>query len=152
MPLTATPLQTSTKVSRFSNLFLSFTADAAIQDLAALGRLTGIPYFFTFEAWNEEKEDSRELRAARQALSDSQDPLDDHSLEQDFLKLKQIEIARRMQEKYEGHVIRRTRDSLDWQGTPLIPLPPLRTEYVYLDLTERELQIITDHGKSLREK
>ncbi|KJA15384.1 hypothetical protein HYPSUDRAFT_207935 [Hypholoma sublateritium FD-334 SS-4] len=120
-------------------------------DLAAMGRLTGIPHFFTLEAWNEEKEDARELRLARKERPDGYDPLTDDDSERDAVKLKQVEIARRMHERSEGHVIRRTRDSLDWKGTRLIPLPPLRTEYVYLDLTERELQIITDHGKSLQE-
>lgn len=117
-----------------------------------MGRLTGIPHFFTLEAWNEEKDDARELRLARKELPDSYDALYDDGSERDIVKLKQIEIARRMHERSEGHVIRRTRDSLDWKGTRLIPLPPLRTEYVYLNLTERELQIITDHGKSLQEK
>ncbi|KJA20680.1 hypothetical protein HYPSUDRAFT_203649 [Hypholoma sublateritium FD-334 SS-4] len=133
MPLTATPLQTSTK------------------DLAAMGRLAGIPHFFTLEAWNEEKEDARELRLARKELPDDDNPLNDDDSERDVVKLKQVEIARRMHERSKGHVIRRTRDSLNWKGIRLIPLPPLRTEYVYLDLTERELQIITDHGKSLQE-
>ncbi|KJA17089.1 hypothetical protein HYPSUDRAFT_206460 [Hypholoma sublateritium FD-334 SS-4] len=134
MPLTATPLQTSTK------------------DLAAMGRLTGIPHFFTHEAWNEEKEDARELRLARKELPDGYDPLKDDDSERDVVKLKQVEIARRMYANSEGHVIRRTRNSLDYKGVPLIPLPLLTTEYVYLDLTERELGIITDHGSSLQEK
>ena len=117
-----------------------------------MGRLTGVPHFFTREAWIEEKEDSRELRQARRDLPDDYDPLYDDNSETDLYKLKQIDIARRMQERSEGRVIRRTRESLNWQGTCLIPLPPLKTEYVHLDLTERELQIITDHGKALQEK
>lgn len=117
-----------------------------------MGRLTGIAHFFTQEAWNEEKEDARELRLARKELSDNYDPFEDDDSERDIVKLKQVEIAHRMYEKSEGHVIRRTRDSLDWKGRHLIPLPPLRTEYAYLDLTERELRIITDHGNSLQDK
>ena len=117
-----------------------------------MGRLTGVPHFFTHEAWIEEKEDSRELRQARKDLPDDYDPLYDDDSETNLYKLKQVEIARRMQERSEGRVIRRTRESLNWQGTCLIPLPPLKTEYVHLDLTERELQIITDHGKALQEK
>lgn len=117
-----------------------------------MGRLTGIQHFFTQDAWNEEKEDARQLRLARRELPDSYDPLKDDDSERDVVKLKQVEIARRLHETSKGHVIRRTRDSLDWKGTHLIPLPPLRTEYVYLDLTERELRIITDHGSSLQEK
>ena len=117
-----------------------------------MGRLTGIPHFFTHEAWNEEKEDTRELRQARKELPENYDPLHDDDSERDLVKLKQVEIARRMHAKSEGHVIRRTRESLDYKGVPLIPLPPLTTEYVYLNLTERELAIITEHGSSLREK
>ena len=117
-----------------------------------MGRLIGLSFFFTHEAWNEEKEDTRVLRLARKELPDSIDPLQDEDSERDIVKLKQVEIARRMNDQSAGHVIRRTRDSLDYKGIRLVPLPPLTTEYVYLDLTERELRIITDNGSSLREK
>lgn len=117
-----------------------------------MGRLTGIPYFFTPEAWEEEKQDVRDLRQARKELPEEYDPLNDDDSDHDLVKLKQVEIARRMYGQSEGHVIRRTRNSLDWKGSPLIPLPPLKTEYAYLDLTERELRIITANGNSLQEK
>ena len=117
-----------------------------------MGRLIGLSFFFTHEAWNEEKEDARELRGARRELLDSLDPQQDDDPECDIIKLKQVEIARRMNKQSTGHVICRARDSLDYMGIPLIPLPPLTTEYVYLDLTTRELGIITEHGSSLREE
>lgn len=92
MPLTATPLQTSTKVSD-PPMFSLFIIDPSAKDLAAMGRLTGIPYFFTPEAWEEEKEDVRDLRQARKQLPEGYDPLNDDDSDSDLVKLKQVEIG-----------------------------------------------------------
>ncbi|KAF9470773.1 hypothetical protein BDN70DRAFT_939435 [Pholiota conissans] len=129
--LTGTPLQTSTK------------------DLAAMGRLTGLECFSNTAAYHEEKEDLRELRRARKEMQDLGDTADDN--EQDFVKLCQIKIAQRMQHQSAGHIIRRTTASLNYKGEELVPLPPCETVYVYLDLTKRELKIITAIGQNLEE-
>ncbi|KAF8153559.1 hypothetical protein BJ912DRAFT_868663 [Pholiota molesta] len=129
--LSATPLQTATK------------------DLAAMGRLTGIPHFLSDDAWEEEKEDTRSLRRAREGKEPSAD--NDEENDQDQVKLCQIAIAERMNRQSKGHVLRRTLNSLNWEGHPLVPLPPCETIHAYLDLTPRELKIITANGQSLKE-
>ncbi|KAF8951749.1 P-loop containing nucleoside triphosphate hydrolase protein, partial [Flammula alnicola] len=129
--LTATPLQTATK------------------DLAAMGRLTGIPYFLTEAAFHDEKEDMRNLRRARKDLPDDYDPLEEN--DEDPIKLCQVVIAQRMQQQSQGHILRRTIDSKNWKGKALVPLPPCTTIYGYLDLTAREVTIITANGQSLKD-
>lgn len=115
-----------------------------------MGRLTGIPHFLHEGAWEEEKEDMRSLRRARKELPDDYDPLEEN--EQDPIKLCQVVIAQRMQQQSQGHILRRTLDSLNWKGKPLVRLPKCKTAYAYLDLTPRELKIITASGQSLKER
>ncbi|KAF9470036.1 hypothetical protein BDN70DRAFT_902436, partial [Pholiota conissans] len=122
---------------------------ALLIDLAAMGRLTGIAHFLTLAAYEEEKEDIRTLRRARKEIPDDYDPLDEN--DQDPIKLCQVIIAQRMQRQTSGHVLRRTIDSKNWRGKALVPLPPCETIYCYLDLTPRELTIITANGQSLKE-
>lgn len=118
--------------------------------MGAISRLTGIPHFFTEVAWEEEKDDMRALRRARKALPADYNPLEEN--DQDPIKLCQVVIAQRMQLQSHGHVIRRTTESLNWQGKPLISLPECTTVHAYLDLTPRELKIITANGQSLQER
>ncbi|KAF9472811.1 hypothetical protein BDN70DRAFT_818118 [Pholiota conissans] len=136
-PMTGSPLQTSTK------------------DLAAMGRLTGISHFFTRTAYEEEKEDIRALRRARKEMQDIADATDadaeGDTEQEDLVKSLQIKIAQRMQRQSEGHILRRTTASRNDMGTELVPLPPCETHYVYLDLTKRELAIITANGENLEE-
>ncbi|KAF9470636.1 hypothetical protein BDN70DRAFT_901952, partial [Pholiota conissans] len=129
--LSATPLQTATK------------------DLAAMARLTGIPHFTTEYAWAEEKEDGCALRRARKDAPADYDPLDDN--DEDPVRICQVSIAQRIQRQTRGHLLRRTVDSKDWRGNPLIPLPPCKIVHVTLDLTPRELEIITKNGQALKE-
>ena len=114
-----------------------------------MGRLTGIEHFFSRAAYEEEKQDTRDLRPARKELPEGSEEINE---DRNAVKLKQVEIARRMFNYSKGHLIFRTKASLNWKGDPLITLPPLRTEYVYLDLTERELKVIAANGKLLQEK
>lgn len=114
-----------------------------------MGRLTGLPHFFTSDAYEEEKEDIRTLRRARKEMQDEAYMSDDN--EEDLVKFHQIEIAQRMQRQSQGHTLRRTTASLNFNGEELVALPPCETTYAYLNLTERELQIITANGEALEE-
>ncbi|KAJ3497670.1 hypothetical protein NLJ89_g10318 [Agrocybe chaxingu] len=119
--MTATPLQTSTK------------------DLAAMGRLVGIRHFLSEKAFVEEKQDTADLRRAKRELPPDYDPL---MGEDDPIKLAQVKISLRLQSQFEDRVLRRTIDSKNWAGEPLIKLPPCTTVTVFLDLTPRELAIL----------
>lgn len=115
-----------------------------------MGRMTGILHFLTQYAWEEEKEDTRALRRARKEAPDNYDPLEDS--DDDPVKACQVAIAQRMQKQTAGHLLCRTVNSKDWQGNPLVSLPPCKIVHVTLDLTPRELEIITSSGQALKEK
>lgn len=115
-----------------------------------MGRLTGIAHFLSAEAYEEEKDDNRSLRRARKELPDDYDPLKEN--DHDPIKLYQVTVARRMQRQFQGHILRRTIDSKNWLGKALVPLPPCNTIYANLNLTPRELRIITANGQALKER
>lgn len=115
-----------------------------------MGRLTGIHHFLSEEAYEEEKEDLRSLRRARSELPKDYNPLEEN--DQDPIKLCQVIIAQRMQRQFEGHILRRTTESKNWMGEALVPLPPCDTVYANLDLTPRELRVITLNGQALKER
>ena len=108
-----------------------------MQDLAAMGRLVGIPYFSSQNAYAEQQLDAAELRRAKQERNG--DEPDD---ENDPYKLCQVNISLRIQKLFDGRVIRRTVTSRNPAGKPLIDLPPLTIVYGIIDLTEREMAII----------
>lgn len=103
-----------------------------------MGRLIGIPHFFTAEAYEEEKQDIRDIRQT--------------AFDPESMKLLQVQIAQRMNETCKGHIIRRTANSLDWKGDPLIALPPCHIIEAYLDLTEREADIINNSLSDLQDE
>lgn len=115
-----------------------------------MGRLTGLAHFFTPEAYDEEKEDIRAVRRARKEKQDAGDTVDDKE-QDDPVKQCQHEIARRMQRQSEGHILRRTTASRNFRGEELVPLPPCETFYAFLDLTPRELAIISANAKEMED-
>jgi hypothetical protein len=115
-----------------------------------MGRLTGLPYFFTADAHEEEKEDIRVVRRARKEMQDAADAADDNEKE-DLVKRSQLEIALRMQRQSKGHILRRTTASRNNRGKELVPLPPYQTVYAYLALTPRELAIIASNAREMEE-
>ncbi|RXW13276.1 hypothetical protein EST38_g12578 [Candolleomyces aberdarensis] len=121
--LTATPLQTSTK------------------DLAAAGRLANIPYFFSDEIADQLLKDSRALRKAKREKAA------DESIDDDECPVRELQqnISRRFQEKFGGRVIRRTAQSLDFEGKELISLPKMKIIHAPVRLTEREIKIIEEY-------
>jgi hypothetical protein len=101
-----------------------------------MGRLVGIPYFFSESAYADQQLDAANLRRAKQ---DRVLGVDDES---DPYKLCQMNISLRMQKQFDGRVIRRTITSRDRDGKPLIDLPPLTIIYGIIKLTDREMAII----------
>ncbi|TFK60185.1 hypothetical protein BDN72DRAFT_779739 [Pluteus cervinus] len=112
--MTATPLQTSTK------------------DLAAMGRLVGIPHFLSELALTEEKADANKIRSVKGNGQDDDKPV------RDCLE----EISARMNNQFGNHIIRRGASSKDWEGKPLISLPPCRSIQVNLQLSQWESDIM----------
>jgi hypothetical protein len=84
----------------------------------------------------EEKEDAAALRKAKKR--------DDDGISE---KIAKIETVRRMQSQFVGHILRRTPASLDWQGNPLLTLPPHKDVIGILDLTQREIDIINERAE-----
>ncbi|TFK17541.1 hypothetical protein FA15DRAFT_734316 [Coprinopsis marcescibilis] len=114
MILTATPIQTS------------------IKDVAAMGRIMGIPYFLSEQAHRDQLGD---LATIRRAKLERGDDLED---DDDPVKEVQAEICLRLHDKFEGRIIRRTSSTLSPDNKPLINLPPLHIVRGALQLTERE--------------
>lgn len=109
-----------------------------------MGRLIGIPYFSSDAAFVEEKSDASTVRRSKGIDPDA--PIDQASV--NCLVL----IARRMQRQFEGRVLRRTIDSLDWRGQRVIDIPPFEEITVVLKLTTREMDIISELADSVKER
>jgi hypothetical protein len=105
-----------------------------------MGRLVGMPYFSSQEAFMEQQQDAAEIRRARKVKAE------DAVLtgETDAVRLLQVQISHRLQSQFEGRVIRRTPISQNPDGRPLIDLPPISIIYGVLKLTARELGLIDD--------
>lgn len=116
-----------------------------------MGRLIGVPYFFTPDAHQDEKNDLANLRKAKKELPEDYNPLDDDG-EDDPVKACQASIAQRMQRRFQGRVIRRTIDSKDWQGLSLLNLPPYTVQHAILDLTPREMSIISAKAEVVKDQ
>ncbi|KAG6876903.1 hypothetical protein C0993_012196 [Termitomyces sp. T159_Od127] len=113
LPMTATPLHTSSK------------------DIASMLRLTGVPHFFTDASMVEEKEDAAALRRAKK--------MDDDGL---AAHEEQVRAVKRLQTQARGHFLRRTTDSVNFEGKPLVPLPPLVEISGVLKITSQEKAIM----------
>lgn len=117
-----------------------------------MGRLVGIPHFFTMQAMEEERNDQAELRRSKALLDDDHDPLDADQNEDDPVRETQVTIARRMHEQFAQRIIRRTADSTNWEGGTLISLPPCHDHIVVLHLQQSELEIHEQLAAKLREE
>jgi hypothetical protein len=110
-----------------------------------MGRLVGLPYFLSEEAFVEEKADSSNIRRAKtEAGCDV--------LEGDPTIGCQMVIAQRMQRQFEGRILRRTIDSKNWKGERIIQIPPYEEMMVIVKLTTREMEIITELADSVKER
>jgi len=116
-----------------------------------MGRLTGVPHFFTEEAHQEEKNDTNNLRRARKELAQEDYDENDIDMDDDPVKLCQYSIGQRMQAQFEGRVIRRTINSKDFQGRFLLNIPPYKSIHAILDLTERETALIEAKAEEIKD-
>lgn len=115
-----------------------------------MGRLVGLPHFFTKEALVEERADAAELRRAKKEMPVDQDadiPDDDN-----LVKRCQVEISLRHHAQFQGRVIRRTGASKRWDGSVLIQIPPYRSILAFLELTQREMDIISALTDSVKHR
>lgn len=133
-----------------------------------MGRLCGIPYFLSEEAYNDEKQDAKNLRRAKKELAEIQaewpeDAKDGDSTEykddgkavevtENPLKLCQIQIAQTHQQRFDGRIIRRTINSRTWDNKPVLALPPCINILGVVELTQREKDIITVLSDNVKEE
>ncbi|KAF5366181.1 hypothetical protein D9758_005658 [Tetrapyrgos nigripes] len=113
LALTATPLLTSTK------------------DLSSLGRLVGIPHFFSDAALEEMKTDASDVRKAKKFDDDGA-----------ILHRVLVKAVRQIQRDYGKCLLRRTTDSKNHLGQTLLDLPPHKDIMGNVELTDREKKII----------
>ena len=117
-----------------------------------MGRLVGIPHFFTTKAIDEERDDQAELRRSKALWDEDHDPLDVEQNEDDPVRFTKLAIARRMQGQFEQRILRRTVDSKNSEGEALISLPKCHEHIVVLQLQEFELEIHQKLAAKLREE
>jgi TATA-binding protein-associated factor len=139
LALTATPLLTAPKVRHLPLSFPSTSLSAVHQDIASIGRLIGVPHFLTDDSTRELSEDNASIRKAKKVDDNGQ-----------ALKKAEITAVRRMQVQFSGRILRRTTDSVDWRGKPLLDLPPHKAIIGVLELTGRELEIIQKRAEDAR--
>lgn len=102
-----------------------------------MGRLAGIPYFLSQDAFDSEKNDLSLSRAAKRGAVD-----------EDAAELAAracyVDAAQRMQAYFKDRILRRGVSSLDWLGQPLVSLPPCIHIFLVVKPTAREMAIITE--------
>lgn len=145
---TATPLLTSNAVRTM--FFLGDCCSNVLQDTAAMGRLVGLPHFFTEESSTEERADTANLRRAKRELPPDYDS--ENEDEDNPYRLCQVEISLRHQTQFQGRIIRRTRTSKTCDGDILIKLPPCVSILAFLQLTDREMEIISSLTDMVRDR
>jgi hypothetical protein len=111
-----------------------------------MGRLVGLRHFLSEDALAEEKADASKIRRAKGGDAE------DGPLEDDSPISYQIVVAQRMQRQFEGRVIRRTIDSVDWKKEPLISLPPYKEVMIIVTPTPREMEIIEELADRVKER
>lgn len=104
-----------------------------------MGRLVGIPHFFTEEHFFEEKDDAAALRRAKKFDDDGA-----------ALLAEQLQAVKRLQTHLAGHFLRRSPASLDNTQKPLLSLPPYIEIVGVLALTEREAIIIQSRAEAAK--
>ncbi|KAJ3564157.1 hypothetical protein NP233_g8477 [Leucocoprinus birnbaumii] len=119
--MTATPIHTAPK------------------DIISMGRLIGLPYFFSELCVAEEREDNAMLRRAKKLNDDGES-----------LRAARVHITRRLHDLCKGHFLRRTTASLDWAGRTLLPLPPYIEIIGLLQLSEREMLILHERQEAAK--
>lgn len=115
-----------------------------------MGRLIGIPYFLSRQAHDDEKADAAKLRKAKKEASEMDD--DEFPSHNNDIRRIHVNASLRMQKQFGGQIIRRTTQSVDWEGRNLLDLPPIKRIKAVVQLTEREMSIINKLAESAKEK
>ncbi|KAF8889787.1 P-loop containing nucleoside triphosphate hydrolase protein [Infundibulicybe gibba] len=132
--LTATPLQTAPK------------------DILAIGRIIGVPDFLDDQSFEDEKNDMRAQRRAKQNVTAVKDePEEEQEEAANALRLTHLSAIARMHKTFANHMIRRTTNSKDHMGRPLVTLPPCVDIHAVLKLTDREMNIILDLDQNAKD-
>lgn len=103
-----------------------------------MGRLVGLPHFSDEVSYIEEKADLAKLRRLKKP--------DDVEAR----RAEQLQIVRRLQGHCKGHFLRRTSQSVNDMGAPLLPLPPYEEIIGVLNLTERETAIMHERSEAAK--
>ncbi|KAH6905671.1 P-loop containing nucleoside triphosphate hydrolase protein [Coprinopsis sp. MPI-PUGE-AT-0042] len=117
--LTATPLQTRT------------------EDISAMGHLVGIPYFSSEDYLAHQIKYLADARRAR--VDKDKGEWDGVNCPVQALQLAETAHLR---DKFDNRVIRRTRDSLDNLGSPLLSLPPCFFHDIVVNLQDWEREFV----------
>ncbi|KAF9443968.1 hypothetical protein P691DRAFT_808051 [Macrolepiota fuliginosa MF-IS2] len=111
----------------------------APRDTAALARLVGIRHFHDEISFVEEKNDAANIRKAKK--------LDDDG---EAVRAERRQIIGRLQQRCHGHFLRRTTESVNWLGKPLLSLPPCHEIIGVVSLTRRETEIIEERAEAAK--
>lgn len=111
-----------------------------LQDIAAIGRMVGIPHFRTQTHLDHLAQDAASVRKAKQEMSSS-GPADSNA---NPVVTLQVQASVRMQGEFMGRLIRRKATSLDFEQKPLLNLPPCHVVDVTLQLQPWELDFVDD--------
>jgi hypothetical protein len=117
-----------------------------------MGRFAGVGFFFSQDAYDEEKRDTAELRRAKASLGDDYDPLEAEDAGDDPIREAQGAITLRIQTQFDRRVLRRTIESTDWEGKKLVELPMLHKHTVLLSLQPFEQDIHARLAEKMREE
>ncbi|KAJ3563513.1 hypothetical protein NP233_g8897 [Leucocoprinus birnbaumii] len=135
--------QTSTlrllQQAKVSLIMTATPIHTAPKDIISMGRLVGLPYFFSELCIAEEKDDNALIRKAKK--------LDDDG---EALRAVRVQITRRLHDRCKGHFLRRTTGSRDWVGRTLLPLPPYLEIIGLLRLSDREVLILQDRQEAAK--
>jgi len=101
--------------------------------------MVGIRHFFDELSYKEEREDAKRLYQAKKSNSQGHNVLAEN-----------IRVIWQHQQHLSGHFLRRTTSSVDYNGIPLLDLPPYQEIVGLLKLTEREMAIITEHAEAAK--
>ena len=107
-----------------------------------MGRLVRLGHFLSQEALMEEKADANEIRRAKGLASDSIEDKGDST----------TKGLQRMQQQFNGHILRRTPESLNWLKRPLIRLPLYKEVLVVVKPTACEMEIISELANHVKER
>ncbi|KAG6839498.1 hypothetical protein C0991_002138, partial [Blastosporella zonata] len=121
LPMTATPLYTSTR------------------DVGVMLRLVGLKHYFTPECVTEASDDLKALRRAKK--------LDDDGA---AARAERMKTVTRLQQHSIGHFLRRTTASVDFKGNSLIPLPPYIEIIGILKISDQERLLMEKCNKNAK--